>query len=209
MKKIFSILSALSVLLIFGVGTASASGGIAMNAGYYKGGGAYDVVVKEIPGNQLKIYVNDKDAVATTTNSKGWATFRRVKLSGNGKVSFTTVYTSGKQPYEKPINYTRLFNVANNQVSFSNPAQSATPTVQPAAAQTPPSAPTNTGTNDSNLSNNNTYVNSDGDTVHSPAMSTDGSVPAGATAHCRDGSYSFSQHRSGTCSGHGGVASWL
>lgn len=35
------------------------------------------------------------------------------------------------------------------------------------------------------------------------------SPPPGATARCRDGSYSFSKHRSGTCSHHGGVAVWL
>jgi hypothetical protein len=29
------------------------------------------------------------------------------------------------------------------------------------------------------------------------------------TAQCKDGSYSMSQHRSGTCSHHGGVANWL
>jgi hypothetical protein len=34
-------------------------------------------------------------------------------------------------------------------------------------------------------------------------------VPAGASAKCRDGTYSFSQHRRGTCSHHGGVGSWL
>jgi hypothetical protein len=34
-------------------------------------------------------------------------------------------------------------------------------------------------------------------------------APTGATAHCRDGTYSFSKHRSGTCSHHGGVAMWL
>ena len=34
-------------------------------------------------------------------------------------------------------------------------------------------------------------------------------VPTGATAQCRDGTYSFSKHRSGTCSHHGGVATWL
>ena len=33
--------------------------------------------------------------------------------------------------------------------------------------------------------------------------------PPGATAKCRDGTYSFSQHHSGTCSHHGGVAAWL
>jgi hypothetical protein len=35
------------------------------------------------------------------------------------------------------------------------------------------------------------------------------SPPPGATARCRDGSYSYSQHHSGTCSYHGGVAVWL
>jgi hypothetical protein len=34
-------------------------------------------------------------------------------------------------------------------------------------------------------------------------------APPGATAVCKDGTYSHSQHRSGTCSGHGGVARWL
>ncbi len=34
-------------------------------------------------------------------------------------------------------------------------------------------------------------------------------APAGATAQCRDGSYSFSASRRGTCSHHGGVAQWL
>ncbi len=57
------------------------------------------------------------------------------------------------------------------------------------------------------LSNNNYYTNVDGNQVHSPVYSN--SVPAGATAQCRDGTYSFSQHRSGTCSHRGGVASWL
>jgi hypothetical protein len=34
-------------------------------------------------------------------------------------------------------------------------------------------------------------------------------APIGASARCRDGTYSFSQHRRGTCSWHGGVAAWL
>jgi hypothetical protein len=33
--------------------------------------------------------------------------------------------------------------------------------------------------------------------------------PAGATALCVDGTYSFSEHASGTCSHHGGVARWI
>jgi Protein of unknown function (DUF3761)/Bacterial SH3 domain len=50
------------------------------------------------------------------------------------------------------------------------------------------------------------YVNVDGVRVPSPVFSD--TRPAGATARCRDGSYSFSQHRRGTCSYHGGVAVW-
>jgi hypothetical protein len=41
------------------------------------------------------------------------------------------------------------------------------------------------------------------------APSAGGAPPPGATARCRDGTYSYSQHHSGTCSHHGGVAAWL
>lgn len=51
------------------------------------------------------------------------------------------------------------------------------------------------------------YINSKGKTVHTPVFSE--TVPRGATARCKDGTYSFSQSRKGTCSGHKGVASWL
>jgi Protein of unknown function (DUF3761) len=37
----------------------------------------------------------------------------------------------------------------------------------------------------------------------------DPDAPPAATARCRDGTYSFSQHRRGTCSDHLGVAEWL
>jgi hypothetical protein len=54
------------------------------------------------------------------------------------------------------------------------------------------------------------YKAKDGHEVHSPARSTQDQVlPGGASAKCRDGTYSFSQHRRGTCSRHGGVNAWL
>lgn len=62
------------------------------------------------------------------------------------------------------------------------------------------------------------YRNSAGNCIPSPRRPRGGqtqgvlsapTIPAGATACCRDGTYSFSQSRRGTCSGHGGVASWL
>jgi hypothetical protein len=54
---------------------------------------------------------------------------------------------------------------------------------------------------------NGTYVNSRGQTVKRPESCS--SAPQGATARCRDGTYSFSKSRRGTCSHHGGVAKWL
>ncbi|MBA7545350.1 hypothetical protein ES705_37716 [subsurface metagenome] len=51
------------------------------------------------------------------------------------------------------------------------------------------------------------YTNSKGERVQSPTYYK--SPPAGATAECRDGTYSFSHSRRGTCSHHGGVKRWL
>jgi hypothetical protein len=42
-----------------------------------------------------------------------------------------------------------------------------------------------------------------------PAVAFTTAPPPGATAQCRDGTYSYSQHHAGTCSYHGGVAVWL
>jgi hypothetical protein len=48
------------------------------------------------------------------------------------------------------------------------------------------------------------YKNVDGLCVHSPS-----SNPQGATARCFDGTYSYSLHRQGTCSHHGGAEEWF
>ena len=42
-----------------------------------------------------------------------------------------------------------------------------------------------------------------------PASASGDTPPPGATARCNDGTYSYSQTHSGTCSHHGGVAQWL
>jgi len=75
-----------------------------------------------------------------------------------------------------------------------NPAPQSAPTQQPA---------------ESDLQSHGHYINHDGNSIHSPSKTKSGAVPAGASAQCRDGTYSFSAHRSGTCSHHGGVAKWL
>lgn len=85
--------------------------------------------------------------------------------------------------------------------TYVAPAPKPAPVPAPKPAVSTPISTTPTGCT------NGTYVNTAGNTVCSPETSS--SAPAGATAQCVDGTYSFSQSHSGTCSHHGGVASWL
>ena len=89
---------------------------------------------------------------------------------------------------------------ASAQVPQSNPQNG----YQPGFVQPPP-----INTPQGGLDNSRTYQNTYGQTVHSPANQYGGGVPSGASAQCSDGTYSFSQSRQGTCSGHSGVAMWL
>jgi septum formation inhibitor MinC len=88
--------------------------------------------------------------------------------------------------------------IANEEAAAQAAATAAAQQAQQAAAQAKASQQRTITTSPK------TYVNSAGNTVQSP-----NNIPAGATARCRDGSYSHSQSRSGTCSSHGGVATWL
>ena len=74
--------------------------------------------------------------------------------------------------------------------------------------QTPSKQNSQTTTHQRNTSSTiKYYTNSAGEKVQSPTYYN--TIPAGATALCRDGTYSFSHSRRGTCSHHGGVAKWL
>ena len=62
---------------------------------------------------------------------------------------------------------------------------------------------------DTCISGGSGYTNSRGEWIPSPCYTERRGPPAGASAQCRDGTYSFSRTRRGTCSHHGGVARWL
>ena len=87
--------------------------------------------------------------------------------------------------------------------------QQVTSQTQPSAHQPNQNAPATASSNHgkANCTSNGTYMNSAGQTVKRPENCS--GAPQGATAQCRDGTYSFSQSRRGTCSHHGGVARWL
>jgi len=72
-----------------------------------------------------------------------------------------------------------------------------------------PASKTPVAPNSNAVIDRGTYTNRYGQTVRRPVYIANGQPPAGASAQCRDGSYSFSVHRRGTCSHHGGVAQWV
>jgi Protein of unknown function (DUF3761) len=74
--------------------------------------------------------------------------------------------------------------------------QKAAKTPAPAAAATPAAPPA-------------TAAKSSTAAKSAPTAAAGNTDPTGATAKCKDGTYSKSAHRSGTCSSHGGVAEWL
>jgi Protein of unknown function (DUF3761) len=73
---------------------------------------------------------------------------------------------------------------------------------KPAAKPAPPPEPSSAACSEATH-----YVNSSGNCVLRPVVAA--VAPSGASARCKDGTYSSSQHRSGTCSGHKGVQEWL
>jgi hypothetical protein len=89
-------------------------------------------------------------------------------------------------------------------------SQQVTPQTQSppqSSAGSPTSSSAKVGKSEVRCSDRGTYVNSKGQTVRRPENCS--GPPDGATAQCRDRSYSFSRSRRGACSHHGGVAKWL
>lgn len=120
-----------------------------------------------------------------------------VGLSGNSQV----------QPTQSVKDQTSLVQpVSTQENTTTTPSAVVDSKVQ--EVNNAPAQQDNTRNSSTPLSNNNYYENVSGNEVHSPAYSNDNNVPSGASAQCGDGTYSFSQHRSGTCSHHGGVATW-
>ena len=132
-------------------------------------------------------YVDDN------TLTKGSTKTTQNGINGVETTTYTVTYTDGKETARK---VTRV-DVTKQPVAqiiargtYVAPKPTTTSTSKPAAQNCA----------------NGTYVNSAGNTVCRPVQSS--TRPSGATARCRDGSYSYSQSRRGTCSHHGGVAQW-
>jgi hypothetical protein len=125
---------------------------------------------------------------STTVNNssmtKGTSKVTSAGINGSQTLTYKVTYTNGKQANRQLVNTTITTQPVTQVTSIGT-----------YVAPPPPPAPT---------CSNGSYVNSAGNTVCNPSSSS-----SGATAKCGDGTYSYSQSRSGTCSHHGGVAEWL
>jgi hypothetical protein len=117
---------------------------------------------------------------------------KRVSIEGvvgERTISYEVTYVNGTETKREEIKNVITTEPVNRVILVGTYV--APPAPQPAPAQ-------------SSSGGGSGYINSQGNYIQSPS-----SNPAGASAQCRDGTYSYSQSRRGTCSHHGGVAAWL
>lgn len=142
------------------------------------------ITTKLISETQIMPFTSS--AVNDATLASGTSKVTTIGVNGSETLNYEITYKDGKQTDKKLVSTVVDVQPINQITSVGTYV---------APVVTAPSC------------SNGSYVNSSGDTVCSPSYSP--STPSGATAKCRDGTYSYSQHHSGTCSYHGGVAQWL
>jgi hypothetical protein len=109
----------------------------------------------------------------------------------NTEVTITTSCTLDLQSTKSPT-----------PAASSSPSSNSTPTTTVSSSPTPTPTP-------STSSPTPTPTPSTSSPTPTPTNSSPtNSWPPDSTAKCKDGTYSYSKTRSGTCSGHGGVAQW-
>jgi Protein of unknown function (DUF3761) len=203
----FMLAGAVSVLLA-SQALASRTATVSLLGAHPDGSGSYSVLIADSrPASKLVLYVDGAEVGRAVVSGHRRAAFRYVELEGVGKLSFAEVRTRSRGGhYLARLGYARYFQAAEGHIGFSTtePAKVVPPTpAEPPPPAAPPPAPPPTEP----VCLNGSYTNSEGNKVCKPQESP--TPPPGATARCNDGTYSFSEHRSGTCSYHGGVAEWL
>ena len=125
----------------------------------------------------------------------GQTQVRTAGTAGTLEREFRVTYTDGEETARTQLSERIVTEPVHEVIAHGTRQPAPPPPPEPAAPAPATSCP------------NGTYVNTAGNSVCRPHASDQ--APAGATARCQDGTYSHSQNRRGTCSGHGGVAAWL
>jgi Protein of unknown function (DUF3761)/Glucodextranase, domain B len=175
---------------------AAARVALHLNAGSYSLSAPSTTISGTVtPGASVRV-----NGRAVRVHSGRWSQTLALHLGRNGVDVAGTMH--GRPPASKSIRVTRKRSAAELEARAVAVALRAEAKKRKATE-----AEERKATEETPVCTNGTYVNSAGNTVCSPERSP--TAPAGATAECEDGTYSFSESRSGTCSHHGGVAKWL
>ncbi len=188
------------------VANAATSCGLAENAfyEYYRSGGAGDeesiMVHSPATGKDYELSCDRREGLVACTGSP---------LSTDIYTSFPQAAVDAYTPaqanaYERSRDIGHPGLPASKRIAESGSGSG----VEPEAESPEPESAESEPSEEPSECTNGTYVNSSGNTVCRPEESESG-PPPGATAECGDGTYSFSEHHSGTCSSHEGVRRWL
>lgn len=109
------LLALLSMFFLSSSVFAAENNTIKINNVYFKGDGKYEVVVYSSNKDTLQMYVNDQNPVKAKVNKEGWATFKKVKLTGQSKLSFAKKV--GWYKYY-PVDYVKHISVDNERVNL-------------------------------------------------------------------------------------------
>lgn len=167
------------------------------------------VLAKTTSGREPKQFLSTVGLTAFDCASERYADISIVLFSQN-HAKGEIVGTEDLDPRTVSLEYSRPGSIASatlDAVCRVANGPRPKPTQKPAPNPTQLTGPS--ATPQTQLTNDRHYTNSDGNQIHSPSYTTNGAIPAGASAQCADGTYSFSQHHQGTCSHHGGVTSWI
>jgi len=161
-------------------------------------GGAMPVASAAAPSKLQPCVVKGSHGKPKTTTKKEVLQPKTITQNNSSLAAGTTQQVQAGQPGTRTIYYTasykkgKLVGCKHTGTKVTTSPVNAIVRVGTYAAPAP------------TASSGSSYTNVDGNQVPSPS-----SNPSGATAQCNDGTYSYSQNHSGTCSHHGGVASWL
>lgn len=138
--------------------------------------------VRKGPSTKYQIIGTIPVNTEVTISGENYKDFEWLQVNYNGQAGYINTKYLSTQKTESPIKNTTTYNWNANKQAYNY-------------------------VNSNNAKYYNYYINCNREKIQRPTYYSN--TPHNATAICRDGSYSFSTHRRGTCSYHGGVQVWL
>lgn len=117
MKKALILFISILPIFAFSSNAFAANGNtFSVNNVYDKGNGKFDIVVKGPKKDTLRLYVDGKKSNKAKVNGQGWATFKKVKLSGLTKLTLDRKLDSKYVA----VNYTKYVQIDGKRVTLAD-----------------------------------------------------------------------------------------